>query len=299
VTTIVLVTIGILLATAAALMMNFYGGDAFNGSTAKARADTLMNAGTNMRTAANAYMVKKGRLPDMPTTLTASRAIDTMPVVDGIGQTQNAWLDMTVNDGRARKAYAVTGVEDEVCKRVNLNVIGGPKANIILDSPQGLSGCYKRSGTNVYYAMLSDAAPRIGAQAAGVSCANPGTSSQGISYGQSCFAMSTIMSVINDQKKDAESRSMAFWTATDDYEVDNGSGAWTSGSSPFRSVLYKPNGGRFGDKAYITFYLKDDIFSSFCSYWNRQLRPYNAEPCTNWYDNKIVVHLTPTWNGGG
>ena len=296
-TTIVLVTIGILLATAAALMTTFYGGDAFNGSSARAKADTLMNAGTNMRTAATAYMVKKGALPAVPTTLVAARAISTMPAIEGIGQTQNAWLDMTVNDGRARKAYAVTGVEDEVCKRVNANVIGVAKGNVILDSPQGLSGCYRRNGDNVYYAMLSDAAPRIGAVAAGGSCANPGTSPQGISYGQSCFAMSTIMSVLNDQKSDKPS--MSFWGMTDDYEVDNGTGPWTAGNSPFRSVLYKPNGGRFGDKAYITFYLKEDIFSTFCSYWNRQLRPYNAEACSNWYDNKIVVHLTATWTGGG
>jgi hypothetical protein len=298
VTTTILVTIGILLAAAAAMMTTFYGGDAFNSGDAKAKADTLMNAGTNMRMAANLYMVKKGKLPDDPTSLTAVKAIGAMPTVDGIGSTQNAWLDMSVNDGRPRKAYAVTGVADDVCRRVNLNVIGGPQGDKILDTPEGLSGCYKKNGGNIYYAMLSDAAPKIGAVAVGGSCANPGSSPAGVAYGQSCFATSQIMGVLNDFKGGRTGATMT-WNNADDYDVDNGTGPYTAGNSPFSSVLYKPNGGRFGNKAYVTFYLKEDIFSTFCSYWNRQLRPYGAEGCTNWYNNKIVVHLTDTWEGGG
>lgn len=297
-TTTILVTIGILLAAAAAMMTTFYGGDAFNGGDAKAKADTLMNAGTNMRMAANLYMVKKGRLPEDPSTLSTAKAIGAMPVVDGIGATQNAWLDMSNNDGRERKAYAVTGVADDVCKRVNANVIGGAKGDKILETPEGLSGCYKKDGGNIYYAMLSDAAPKVGAMATAGTCANPGNSEQGVAYGQSCFATDQIMGVVNDFKG-TKSTLQSVWSQTNDYQVDNGNGPFTKGNSPFSSVLFKPNGGTFGNRAYITFYLKDDVFSTFCSYWNRQLKPYGAENCTNWYDNKIVVHLTDTWEGGG
>jgi hypothetical protein len=295
VTTIVLVSIGILLASAAALMTMFYGGDAYRSSGAKAQADTLMNAGTNMRTAANMYMTAKGRLPDRPSSLASADAIQEMPTVNGIGSTGDAWLDLSVGDGRARPAYAVTGVGDDVCRYVNAGAIGD-QAKTILDAPQGLSGCYRRDGRNVYYAMLSDRAVGIPAVTTGVSCANPGTGSAGAAFAQSCYATQTIMAYLGDAKK---TQSVLIPSTTEDTYLDAGGGALTSASSPFSSVLYKPQGGRFGDKAYITFYLKEDIFSTFCSYWNRQLRPYGAEPCTNLYDNKIVIHLTPTWTGGG
>jgi len=295
VTTIVLVSIGILLASAAALMTTFYGGDAFRSNDAKAQADTLMNAGTNMRTAANVYMVTKGKLPEHPSTLAATKAIQEMPAVRGIGDTDDNWLDLSVGDGRPRPAYAVRGVTDSVCRHVNANAMG-EKARRILDQPEGLSGCYKQKDRNVYYAMLSDRAVGLGAVATGVSCRNPGSGDSGLAFGQSCYATQTIMSVLADVKSGKPT--LIPMTMEDTY-LDEGGGAYTSASSPFRQVLYKPRGGTFGSAAYVTFYLKEDVFSTFCSYWNRQLRPHGAEQCTNWYDNKIVVHLTSSWTGGG
>lgn len=287
-TTIVLVTIGILLASAAALMTTWYGGEAFNQGDAKARADTLMNAGTNIRSSANLYMIRKGKLPDRPSNLIDTKATQVMPTINGIGATQDAWLDLTVDDGRPRKAYAVTGVNEKVCGYVNANVQGG--ARRVLDAPQGLSGCYRQGDDNVYYAMLSDAAPNVGAIAGGVACRNPGTGdSDTDAFNQSCYLIRYLM-------QSAQAMAIASGSKEDLY-LDGGGGALTKGA--IESVLYKPNGGTFGNKAYITFYLNRDTNSNFCKYWNMQLKPHGAENCTNWYNNKIVFHLTDTWTGGG
>lgn len=62
-TTIILVIIGILLAAAAAMFVVFYGGDAFDSSTAEAEANTVISQGTQIDTAMRLYRVERGAYP--------------------------------------------------------------------------------------------------------------------------------------------------------------------------------------------------------------------------------------------
>ena len=62
-TTIILVSIGVLIAAAAALFMVFYGGDAFNGSDAKAQATRLVGEGVQIQAAYQAYRAQEDKLP--------------------------------------------------------------------------------------------------------------------------------------------------------------------------------------------------------------------------------------------
>lgn len=158
-TTLIIVTIGILLAAAAALMMTFYGGDAFYQGDAKAQATTLMNAGNNVRTASNAYMVRNGRLPVTPAVLVQSQALNDMPSMNGAGVPEQRFRDFRVDNTRPKKAFVVGGVREDTCKLINYHVIGNASGKKVLGAPEGLSGCYAAGGQNLYYAMLSDAAP--------------------------------------------------------------------------------------------------------------------------------------------
>ena len=290
-TTLILVTIGILLAGAAALMTVWYGGDAFDAGDAKAQADQLMNSGTNVRQAANLYMVRHGKLPADATEL-AKRAVKQMPAVHGIGTTQNAWMELSAENSRVAKAYAVTGVRDDVCRIVNENAIGGSRKSAILERPEGLTGCFRQNGSNTYYAMLSAAAPRVGARARDLACQNPQSNpgpDQPFYY--SCNVAEYMIPGIKSYL------TTTFGSTTnppDDYVIPGFSNDIIS------YALYKPYGGRFGDKAYVTLYLNVDMGSPFCRQWNASVnKPYGAENCSNWYSNKIVIHLTQTWTGGG
>ncbi len=62
-TTIILVSIGVLLAAAAALMMFFYGGDAFNNSELRSEAARLVSEGAQVEYAATLYYHQEGNLP--------------------------------------------------------------------------------------------------------------------------------------------------------------------------------------------------------------------------------------------
>lgn len=111
-TTIILTIIGILLAAAAALMVIFYGGDAFNSGSVGARANTLQNAGTNVISAVTLFKAEGAATPGTVSALSPNY-LKEEPALDGIG---------TQVDAITGGLYTVTGVEDEVCARVNKNL---------------------------------------------------------------------------------------------------------------------------------------------------------------------------------
>lgn len=147
-TTIILTIIGILLAAAAALMVIFYGGDAFNSGSIGAQANTLQNAGTNIESAATLYKVENAEAPDSVSDLTAVDPVSgesylkESPALTGIGAT-----DGDLSTG----SFVVTGVSDEVCAKVNENILGdGYTAPTAIG--QGKMGCVETS--NTFYADL-------------------------------------------------------------------------------------------------------------------------------------------------
>lgn len=62
-TTIILVAIGVLIAAAAAIMMVFYGGDAFTSSEVRANAARLVGEGAQLSYATDLYYRQEGKLP--------------------------------------------------------------------------------------------------------------------------------------------------------------------------------------------------------------------------------------------
>ena len=122
-TTIILTIIGILLAAAAALMVIFYGGDAFNSGSIGAQANTLQNAGTNIESAATLYKVENAQRPANIAALTAVGAdgeayLKEAPALTGIGTSGDLSVVGT------KQLFTVTDVADEVCAKVNDNVLG-------------------------------------------------------------------------------------------------------------------------------------------------------------------------------
>jgi len=146
-TTIILTIIGILLAAAAALMVIFYGGDAFNSGSIGAQANTLQNAGTNIESAATLYKVENATAPTSVSQLTTVGAdgesyLKESPALTGIGVT-----DGDLSTG----SFVVTGVSDEVCAKVNENVLGeGYTAPTAIGDTK--MGCVETS--NTFYADL-------------------------------------------------------------------------------------------------------------------------------------------------
>lgn len=62
-TTIIFVAIGVLMAALAALMVIFYGGDAFTASDTKAEAARLITEGAQMEHAVKLYVAQEGKMP--------------------------------------------------------------------------------------------------------------------------------------------------------------------------------------------------------------------------------------------
>lgn len=71
-------------------------------------------------------------------------------------------------------------------------------------------------------------------------------------------------------------------------EVEVGAGVLYAGV--IESTLYKPWGGKFGNRPYITFYINQEPWGTFCAKWNQQ-KPANMSDCDNWYGRHIVLYL--------
>lgn len=277
-TTIVLTTIGIILAAATALMIMFYGGERFNTDTAKAHAQTLMNAGANVRSASGVYYATKGELPLDPAALVAAKGLTAMPTVTGIGNPEIQWRDYGEMGGDSKKAYVVSGVRDEVCRYVNQKLISENRDQI-LSKPEGVTGCYAENGSNVYYIMLSDVAPE---NVALTSCDNPPEDDSDVAIdAKICFI----------KKAMTQAAVLAQGVTEDETILSNNYPYLAKGAVSY--VMVKPNGGRFGSGPYITFYLKDGHweYTRFCQRWNATQKPMGAGRCDDWYFSHIVLHL--------
>lgn len=278
-TTIILTTIGIILAAAAALMIMFYGGDRFNSDTARAEAQTLMNAGANVRSASNVYYASKGRLPADPTILVSSKGLTSMPQVSGIGSASTQWRDYGETGGRPKKAYVVSGVDDNVCRYVNKSLISADREQI-LSKPEGVAGCYSENGSNVYYMMLNDAAPEnvtLG------SCDNPTAGTTDVALdSQVCYLKQAMVQAANLSQGITQDR-----TVLSDLHPQLAMG-------PVSYVLVRPNGGTFGNGRHLVFYLNEGTweFSPFCRRWNATNRPTGSSVCDDWYASHIVLLLS-------
>lgn len=278
-TTIMLTTIGIILAGATALMTVYYGGANFESHTAKAQAQTLMNAGANVRTASGVYYATKGQLPDSPAKLVATAAVQSMPAVDGIGDPGLGWRDFAAVGEPTKKAYVVRNVRDDVCRYVNKELISASRPPI-LSKPEGVTGCYAESGVNVYYAMLSDAAPEnVGLS----SCDNPPLDQSDVAIDAQICSLKQSLALIGNIARQTG--------ANDDYDLTAANPQMVTGV--VSGILYKPGGGKFGRGPYVTFYLREGNweFSKFCQRWKATQKPPGVENCNDWYFSHIVIHL--------
>lgn len=136
-TTIILVIIGVLIAAAAALFVVFYGGDAFNSSTADAEANTIVNQATQINAAHTIFRVEKGRNPGQADgtgaldELVAEDYLDSIPQRP-FGNEYSAEWKIDYNKGIARTTLGRADDEraQEVCavarKRAGLE--GDPKS---------------------------------------------------------------------------------------------------------------------------------------------------------------------------
>ncbi|MFZ3481740.1 hypothetical protein [Sphingomonas sp. 3-13AW] len=144
-TTIILTILGILLAAAAALMVIFYGGDAFNAGSIGAQANTLQNAGTNVISAVQLQRAETGTANSGDLDgLVTGKFLAEAPSVEGIGL-----LSKDISSGVFTIALDPVGDAnaDAVCARVNKNL--KRDASIGKD---GKMGC--DTTDNVFFANL-------------------------------------------------------------------------------------------------------------------------------------------------
>lgn len=156
-TTIVLISIGIMLASFAALMTMHYGGAAYNDGEVKAKALVLENAAQNVATAmagrrfAGARMMPAS-LGDLRSGGSGSTWMRELPDIGASG----GGPAQTRQDGDAL-LYVVLSISDEVCRRVNRDYAG-----MAVPTPTARSatprGCYGTQGSGfVFYSVLGDA----------------------------------------------------------------------------------------------------------------------------------------------
>lgn len=126
-TTIILTIIGILLAASAALMVIFYGGDAFNSGNVGAQANTVINAGTNVVSGVVMYQAHTGKFPDFPGPSHQERLAQFAALEDGAYLKSVPSLPSPISQGLLTAAayYYATAVPDAVCARININLKNG------------------------------------------------------------------------------------------------------------------------------------------------------------------------------
>jgi len=149
VTTVILVMIGILIAAAAAAMVVWFGGDAFGRTGDAVRASQLLNAGQNVLSAYQIYIAQNGTEPTSYADLTATRQYlaDRPTIPSDLGTVQDQWQSMSGSGD----SFAVTGVPQVVCQRVNRALRDDEG---IPTTVQKAMGCMEHGGTNVFYVRL-------------------------------------------------------------------------------------------------------------------------------------------------
>lgn len=156
-TTIIVISIGILLASMAALMSVHYGGEAFNGGEVKVKAIVLENAAQNLATAMTGR--RFGGVRAMPASLDDLRSggngsswLQDLPDIDSSG----GGPAMLRRDGNAT-LYVVLSIPDAVCRRVNRDYSGYdvPTPKVRGSVPRG---CYGTADQGfVFYSVLGRA----------------------------------------------------------------------------------------------------------------------------------------------
>lgn len=126
-TTIILTIIGVLLAAIAALMVIFYGGDAFNSGTISARANNYINVGANFSAAVQLFKADGGNvgalrsLNDLRGGSPETDYLKVFPSFDG--------ATVVVDGG----SFTIEGVNPRICSQINRNL--GAKGNPIAPTP--------------------------------------------------------------------------------------------------------------------------------------------------------------------
>lgn len=153
-TTIIVISIGILLASMAALMSIHYGGEAFNGGEVKVKAVVLENAAQNVATAMAGR--RFGRIHAMPASLGDLRSggngsswLQDLPDID----TSGGGPAMLRRDGDVM-LYVVLSIPDAVCRRVNRDYSGGDMPTPAMRGAMP-RGCYGTADEGfVFYSVL-------------------------------------------------------------------------------------------------------------------------------------------------
>lgn len=156
-TTIILVSLGILLAAVSALMVVFYGGDAFEAGSMNARASELMNAGMNVLAANDLQRAETGVIGSSIPDLVATKHLDVRPQLAG-ATSVDAWRLAATGTGDDATLYVATGLDADLCrnmlKRQGSDLVPHPYVT-------GRMGCYSPTqGSYAFYTVLERAAGR-------------------------------------------------------------------------------------------------------------------------------------------
>lgn len=144
---LIITIVSIALVAALALATLYYGGKAFEQSTAEAQASKIVNQGQQLLGAAELYYAEKGQWPDTLDDLVSSNYLKKVPVAQAAvtqALAENAWR-MPV----AREPLFLLNTPDaEPCRGVNLKSYGQPgilpviKSNLVMQ-------CYGKSETEL------------------------------------------------------------------------------------------------------------------------------------------------------
>ena len=150
-TSIILVLVGILLATLAALFVVFYGGQAFNSGNTRAAATSLVNMGQNVRHAAELHRLTEGEEARGVDDLVSRGYLAQAPAPGGLGEAENAWREMPGPGGDPSGAYVITGIDPSVCREVNRQATGRDEA----PTPEDAMGCADDGPTRYFFVRVA------------------------------------------------------------------------------------------------------------------------------------------------
>ena len=149
---LILGVIGILLATAAALIVVNYGGDYYLDAYNDGDAMNVENALSNVLAAHRVHEMRTGSDPvDMAAMLpeSGSGTLSAVPTFRGGGTWSNEWRTLTV-DGSSIPAAVIDGVDANVCLSVSKRAL----VEEIPAQPTGPMGCFRSGSVYVAYRTL-------------------------------------------------------------------------------------------------------------------------------------------------